>query len=93
MPPWFDNQADALTAVRRNAEQIVLGEVDAYQGASDLWHTALLLKNKDFALLQPFADLTDEYEVGKPSAARTHELKAELVAAAKRLLADKAFWA
>jgi hypothetical protein len=91
--PWFASQEEALAFIRQTAEEIAAGEVDPYRGGSDLWHTALLVRDKSFRLLMPFGKYTDVLDV--PQRFTEEELgaaRAGIVAAARALLNDESFW-
>lgn len=91
--PRFATQQEALAFIRKTAEQIAAGEVDPYRGGSDLWHTALLVRDKSFRLLMPFGNYTDVLDV--PQRFTEEDLaaaRAGIVAAARALLNDESFW-
>jgi hypothetical protein len=91
--PWFETQEEVFAFVRETAERIVAGDVDPYRGGSDLWHTALLVRGKDFGMLMPFAECTDVLELPQRfSAEELAQARAGIVEAAKALLADESFW-
>jgi hypothetical protein len=91
--PWFETQEEVFAFIRETAERIVAGEVDPYRGGSDLWHTALLVRGKDFGMLMPFAECTDVLDVPQRiSAEELAQARAGIVEAAKALLADESFW-
>jgi len=91
--PWFETQDEVLGFIRKTAEDIAAGRVDAYRGGSDLWHTALLVRDKSFALLMPFANATDVLDQSNRwSQEQLDDARREIVDAAKALLDDESFW-
>jgi hypothetical protein len=93
MAPWFDTQEEVFAFIRATAERIVSGEVDPYAGGSDIWHTALLVRDRSFRLLMPFAEYTDVLDL--PQRHSQEELavaRKSLVEASRALLADESFW-
>jgi len=91
--PWFESQEEVFSFLRVTAERIVAGEVDPYRGGSELWHTALLIKERSFRLLMPFAEYTDVLDFPDRLTAEERVMaRASIVEAARALLADESFW-
>jgi hypothetical protein len=93
MAPWFETREEVFAFIRETAERIVAGEVDPYRGGSELWHTALLVRDRDFRMLMPFAEYTDVLDLPERFTAEELALaRASIVEAARALLADQSFW-
>jgi hypothetical protein len=91
--PRFETQEEVFAFVRETAERIVAGDIDPYRGGSELWHTALLVRDRDFRMLMPFAEYTDVLDLPQRFSAEELALaRASIVEAAKALLADESFW-